>query len=69
MLLQRRKRWLDKAAELGRGNGDSPFSRTFAIRLRLPANDNARPARKGMWPRIAVIGTAALIMAAVFYIF
>ncbi|MEQ8252923.1 MAG: hypothetical protein RIB41_16925 [Oceanibaculum nanhaiense] len=69
MLLQRRKRWLDKAAELGRGNGDSPFSRTFAIRLRLPANDNARPAGKGIWPRIAVIGTAALTVAAVFYIF
>lgn len=69
MLLQRRKRWLDKAAELGRENGASPFSRTFAIRLRLPANDNARPARKGIWPRIAVIATAAILLAAVLYIF
>ena len=69
MLLQRRKKWLDKAAELGRGNGDSPFSRTFAIRLRLPANDNTRPARKGIWPRIAVIATAAILLAAVLYIF
>lgn len=69
MLVQRRKRWLDKAAELGMGNGDSPFSRTFAIRLRLPANDNARPAGKGIWPRIAVIGAAALAVAAVLYLF
>lgn len=67
MLLQRRKRRLDKAVELGRENGASPFSRTFAIRL--PANDNARPARKGIWPRIAVIATAAVLLAAVLYIF
>lgn len=51
------------------GSGASPFSRTFALRLRLPANDNARPARKGVWPRIAVIGTAATILAAVLYFF
>jgi hypothetical protein len=69
LLLQRRKKWLDRATELGRGNGDSPFSRTFSIRLRLPANDNARPAGKGIWPRIAVIGTAALMLAAVLYFF
>ncbi|RKQ72970.1 hypothetical protein [Oceanibaculum indicum] len=52
-----------------RGKGGTPFSRIFAIRLRLPANDNARPASKGMWPRIAVMGTAALMLAAVLYIF
>lgn len=52
-----------------RGKGDAPFPRMFAIRLRLPANDNARPASKGLWPRIAVMGIAALILAAAFYLF
>lgn len=67
MLLERRKR-PDRVVGM-QGNGASPFSRMFSIRLRLPANDNARPARKGMWPRIAVLGTAALILAAVLYLF
>ncbi|MFN3460950.1 MAG: hypothetical protein ACK4ZN_08075 [Oceanibaculum sp.] len=67
MLLERRKR-SDRVVGM-QGSGASPFSRTFALRLRLPANDNARPARKGVWPRIAVMGTAATILAAVLYFF